>query len=67
MDRSDAWRLADITHGVPPESGADLSAVSADDLLLRVVRYEHRTSLLMDIGQSDGPDRNLWAMFIMTR
>lgn len=34
--------------------------------LLRVARYEYRTSLLMDMGRPDEVDRNLWAMFTMT-
>jgi len=34
--------------------------------LLRVIRYEHRTSLQMDMGHRTGPRRNCSAMFTMT-
>lgn len=32
-----------------------------------VIRFERRTSLSVNAEQSVGPDRNLWAMFTMTR
>ncbi len=48
----------------PPASTASSSTSSTG---CRVIRYEHRTSLQTDTEQSDGPDRNRWAMFTMTR
>ena len=40
--------------------------LTTEDLVLPVTRYECRTSHEMDIGRSDEPDRNRWAMFTMT-
>lgn len=55
----------------PPEAGLAGRLIRITTALavavLRVARYEHRTSLEMDIGQSDGPDCNRSATFIMTR
>jgi ABC-2 type transport system permease protein len=36
-------------------------------VLLRAIRYEHRTSLMMNTDQSKEHDRNSWAMFVVTR